>query len=117
MHDEMITLFDDCIAGLVLLREQLAATRRVEPGERYTTVLAAIAAAERFARHADQTLTPVRESEAAVSSVPPRVPPVPQPVLSATLAVPAAFAAGASARPQDWAVARSSTSSAGQRLR
>ncbi|WP_430788996.1 hypothetical protein [Actinoplanes sp. G11-F43] len=64
MHDEMLTHFDDCIAHMLLLRDRLAAARRVEPGERHATVLAAIAAAERFAVRADQTLLEVRPTAA-----------------------------------------------------
>lgn len=62
MHDEMLTLFDDCIAHMLILRDRLAAARRVEPGERQATVLAAIAAAEHFATAADRNLAGVRSS-------------------------------------------------------
>ncbi|GGN71866.1 hypothetical protein GCM10010112_39520 [Actinoplanes lobatus] len=58
MHDEMMTLIDDCIARMTLLRDQLAASRRVQPGERHTTVLDAIAVAERFATEATRTVSP-----------------------------------------------------------
>ncbi|GAA1624266.1 hypothetical protein [Actinoplanes couchii] len=73
MHDEMITHFDECIARMLQLRASLAATRRVEPGERHDTVRAAIAAAERFAVEAGQTLTnlhlPVRVGSPATAPV------------------------------------------------
>ncbi|SDT48129.1 hypothetical protein [Actinoplanes derwentensis] len=72
MHDEMLSHFDDCIARMLLLRDRLSAARRVEPGERHETVLAAIAVAERFAHQADQTLTkpfpPVREPSRALTT-------------------------------------------------
>ncbi|MEV6302743.1 hypothetical protein AB0M02_25245 [Actinoplanes sp. NPDC051861] len=58
MHDEMLLLFDDCISRLLHLRSRLAATRRVHPGERHATVLAAIAEAEHFATTATATVSP-----------------------------------------------------------
>lgn len=57
MHDDMLKLLDACIDRMLLTRERLAAARRVHPGERHTTVLAAIAAAEHFAAEATRTLT------------------------------------------------------------
>ncbi|HWS38880.1 MAG TPA: hypothetical protein VN408_39835 [Actinoplanes sp.] len=86
MHDEVITLFDDCIADMMLLRAELAASRRVEPGERHTTVLAAIAAAERFALQADQTLAPVRGS--TVTFAPATTLRVPTPAVTLPVAAP-----------------------------
>lgn len=70
MHDEMLNHFDDCITHLLRLRDQLAAVRRVAPGERHETVLAAIAVAERFALRADQTLSPVRVTSAPAPTPP-----------------------------------------------
>jgi len=57
VHDDMLTLLDACIDRMLLTRERLAAARRVHPGERHATVLAAIAAAEHFATEATRTLT------------------------------------------------------------
>ncbi|MFC7529966.1 hypothetical protein [Actinoplanes sp. GCM10030250] len=56
MHDDMLVLFDNCLARLLDLRDRLAATRCVRPGERHTTVLAAIAEAEHFASTATATV-------------------------------------------------------------
>lgn len=69
MHDEMMVLFDDCIERMLRLRGQLAASRRVHPGERQATVFDAIEVAEHFAAEATRT----------VRSAPPSTPPVPQP--------------------------------------
>ena len=52
----MLTLFDDCVSSLLLLRGNLSASRRVQPGERRRMALAAIAAAERFATLATQVV-------------------------------------------------------------
>ncbi|GIE34326.1 hypothetical protein Ait01nite_073710 [Actinoplanes italicus] len=57
MHDEMLALFDDCIARMLDLRGDLAATRRVHPGERHSTVLTAIEVASHFASEAGRTVT------------------------------------------------------------
>lgn len=48
----MLALFDDCIAGMLKLRGDLAASRRVHPGERHRTVLTAIELASAFAGEA-----------------------------------------------------------------
>ncbi|MEU4619279.1 hypothetical protein AB0G04_04760 [Actinoplanes sp. NPDC023801] len=76
MHDEVLTLFDDCIDRMLHLRGHLAATRRVHPGERHTTVLAAIEVAEHFASEARRTVaseggrTVSAEAGRTVSAVP-----------------------------------------------
>jgi hypothetical protein len=57
VHDEMLALFDDCIARMLHLRDDLAATRRVHPGERHSTVLTAIEVASHFASEAGRTVT------------------------------------------------------------
>ncbi|MBB2946767.1 hypothetical protein FB565_006535 [Actinoplanes lutulentus] len=73
MHDQMLTLFDDCVSSLLLLRGDLAANRRVQPGERRSTALAAIAAAERFATLATQVVTDAdRESARPAEAAPVR---------------------------------------------
>jgi uncharacterized protein with PhoU and TrkA domain len=56
MHDEVLALMDDCLTRLMLMRADLAASRRVEPGERRATVLQAIAAAEQFADAAGRAI-------------------------------------------------------------
>jgi hypothetical protein len=58
MHDEVLTLFDDCVCALIRLRGNLAANRRVEPGERHDAVLRAVAAAEHFATEARRAINP-----------------------------------------------------------
>jgi hypothetical protein len=59
VHDEMLTLFDDCIARMLQLRADLAVARRVHPGERHEAVVSAIAVAARFASEATRTVAPV----------------------------------------------------------
>jgi hypothetical protein len=56
VHDEMLALFDDCIARMLHLRDSLAATRRVHPGERHGTVLTAIEVTSHFATEAGRTV-------------------------------------------------------------
>ena len=56
MHDEVLLLFDDCIAHLLALRGNLAPNRPVQPGERRATVLSAIEIAERFAASATRAV-------------------------------------------------------------
>jgi hypothetical protein len=56
VHDEMLALFDDCIARMLHLRGNLAATRRVHPGERHGTVLTAIEVTSHFAAEAGRTV-------------------------------------------------------------
>ena len=56
MHDEVLLLFDDCIAHLLVLRANLSANRPVRPGERHATVLSAIEVAERFAASATRAV-------------------------------------------------------------
>ena len=56
MHDQVLNLLDDCVARLLLLRDDLAASRRVLPGERRLAVLEAIEAAEHFAAAASQAI-------------------------------------------------------------
>lgn len=56
MHDEMLTLFDDCIERMLQLRAHLSASRRVQPGERLATVVDAIEVTARFAAEAGRTV-------------------------------------------------------------
>jgi hypothetical protein len=56
MHDDMLTLLDAHLAHLRTLREQLAASRRVTPGERHAAALRSAEASERFAAHARMLL-------------------------------------------------------------
>jgi hypothetical protein len=58
VHDEMLTLFDDCIERMLQLRAHLSASRRVHPGERHATVVSAIEVAARFASEATRTVSP-----------------------------------------------------------
>ncbi|BEL08047.1 hypothetical protein Q0Z83_062380 [Actinoplanes sichuanensis] len=57
MHDEMLTLFDDCIERMLQLRAHLSASRRVHPGERHATVVSAIEVAAHFASEATRTVS------------------------------------------------------------
>ncbi|BCJ41403.1 hypothetical protein GCM10010168_55980 [Actinoplanes ianthinogenes] len=52
MHDQVLTLMDDCLNKMLLLRADLAAARCVELGERRAIALEAIDAAEVFAASA-----------------------------------------------------------------
>ena len=56
MHDEVLTLIDGCVSRLLEARQELAAARRVHPGERRTAVLHAISAAEEFSAAAHRTV-------------------------------------------------------------
>jgi hypothetical protein len=56
MHDEVLELFDDCIADLLILRTELAVARRVRPGERRVKVLRAVRSAERFTELASRLI-------------------------------------------------------------
>jgi hypothetical protein len=80
VHDEMLTLFDDCITRMLQLRANLAVARRVHPGERHEAVVSAIEVAARFASEATRTVAPAAmpaTRPAAVRSVPgAAVPPV-----------------------------------------
>ncbi|WIM94621.1 hypothetical protein ACTOB_006662 [Actinoplanes oblitus] len=56
MHDQMLTLMDDCLSRLSLLRAELAAARCVEPGERRAIALQAVEAAAAFAASATRVV-------------------------------------------------------------
>ncbi len=91
VHDEMLTLFDDCITRMLQLRAHLAVSRRVHPGERHATVVSAIEVAARFASEATRTVTPVAMPSAV---------PSPSAVASPSAAVPLGVAASSGgARP------------------
>lgn len=48
MHYDMLAMLDAYLAQLRAARDQLAATRRVAPGERHTAVLDTIALSEQY---------------------------------------------------------------------
>ena len=52
MHHDILTLLDAHLAQLCAARNQLAATRRVAPGERRAAVLHTIDVTERYASQA-----------------------------------------------------------------
>lgn len=56
MHDDPLLLLDECLGRLTLLRAELTAPRRVEPGERQAVAVRAILAARQFSRSATGTL-------------------------------------------------------------
>jgi hypothetical protein len=70
MHDEVLTLFDDCVSALLRLRANLAANRRVHPGERHDAVLRAISAAEHFATAAKHAVSPAEAAHPALAAPP-----------------------------------------------
>ncbi|GAA3217661.1 hypothetical protein ACFO1B_46235 [Dactylosporangium siamense] len=52
MHHDILALLDAHLAHLRAARDQLAATRRVTPGERRAAVLHTVEVSERYAAHA-----------------------------------------------------------------
>ncbi|MEU4162409.1 hypothetical protein [Actinoplanes sp. NPDC026670] len=88
MHDEMLTLFDDCIERMLQLRAHLSASRRVHPGERHATVVSAIEVAARFASEATRTVSPPAGPPQPAAPTPPLEDPA-RPHLAAFPAAPA----------------------------
>jgi hypothetical protein len=56
MHIDILDLLDDTLSRLLTVRGELAANRRVEPGERQTAVVEAIEAAREFSTTASSLL-------------------------------------------------------------
>ncbi|BBH69687.1 hypothetical protein ACTI_63720 [Actinoplanes sp. OR16] len=52
MHIDILDLLDDTLSRLLTVRGELAAARRVEPGERQTAVIEAIEVAREFSASA-----------------------------------------------------------------
>jgi hypothetical protein len=68
MHDDILTLLDAHLALLRAARDQLAASRRVSPGERRSAVLHAAEASERFAVQARLLLADLDATQAEVAA-------------------------------------------------
>jgi hypothetical protein len=69
MHDQVLALIDDCLAKMMLLRDDLAAARCVRLGERRGIVLDAIDTADGFAAAAALAIgEPMRGADPAVLS-------------------------------------------------
>lgn len=66
MHNDILDLLDDTLRRLLTVRGELAAARRVLPGERRSAVLEAIEAAREFSASASALL------EGASKGTPPR---------------------------------------------
>ena len=56
MHIDILDLLDDTLSRLLTVRGELAAARRVEPGERQSAVVEAIEAAREFSDSATMLL-------------------------------------------------------------
>jgi hypothetical protein len=61
MHTDILDLLDDTLSRLLTVRGELAATRRVKPGERQAAVVEAITAADEFAATASSLLDELNE--------------------------------------------------------
>ena len=70
MHDQVLTLLDDCVTKLMVLRADLAAARCVRLGERRGIALQAIDIADEFAVSASLA---IGETLAAMDPVEPVV--------------------------------------------
>ncbi|MEU4689263.1 hypothetical protein [Actinoplanes sp. NPDC023714] len=56
MHIDILDLLDDTLSRLLTVRGELAAARRVEPGERQSAVVEAIEVAREFTASATRLL-------------------------------------------------------------
>lgn len=93
MHDDMLRMVDDCLSHLYVVRRELAAARRVNPGERRAAVLRAIRVAQRFTADAERLLAECDPPPADD----PRVPAVPRTHLVEVICA----GAGSKARPSE----------------
>jgi hypothetical protein len=79
MHDQVLSLLDDCVTKLMVLRADLAAARCVRPGERRSIVLEAIDIADEFVTSAGVAIGESSRGESA------GVEPAREPIRGATL--------------------------------
>ena len=73
MHHDMLILLDAHLAHLRAARDQLAAIRRVAPGERRASVLHTIDVSERYVAQARTLLAELDAAPPAGTAAPPRV--------------------------------------------